>query len=413
MIQPSDDVSLHESSSFPQRPGTPDCLYFTRTGFCDYGSNCRFNHPPNKMMDAFARAKDDYPERLGEPECQFYLKTGTCKFGPACKYHHPKEKAGILGKASVNEAGYPLRLGEKDCAFYMQTGTCKFGTTCKFNHPQPASLTSLMEIPWHTSASATPISSSPPLSSLSLARAPYIPALPLQRPCFPPMLAPPEGLLSMFGWTTCQSPMRAVMPTTPLEARNQTVEGAAMYGAAAPQNIPVPYYPYAVGSAPTNFVYSYMMSKDSLHPERPGEPECKYFLKTGDCKFGTYCRFNHPKRKNLLLPYCNLSPIGLPQRPGIEPCTFYMQYGTCKFGTWCRFDHPLSSLTYSPLQKSLTSCPFLPYPLTHTVPKPTIDTLSEQGEKATETAPNHEKTLTTLVILETVEQANADENTST
>lgn len=33
--------------SYPGRPGEPDCIYYLRTGTCGYGTNCRFNHPPN------------------------------------------------------------------------------------------------------------------------------------------------------------------------------------------------------------------------------------------------------------------------------------------------------------------------------------------------------------------------------
>lgn len=30
---------------YPQRPGESDCKYYLRTGFCSYGSNCKYNHP--------------------------------------------------------------------------------------------------------------------------------------------------------------------------------------------------------------------------------------------------------------------------------------------------------------------------------------------------------------------------------
>jgi len=29
----------------------------------------------------------------------------------------------------------------------------------------------------------------------------------------------------------------------------------------------------------------------------PGEPDCQFFLKTGNCKFGESCKFNHPPEK--------------------------------------------------------------------------------------------------------------------
>lgn len=30
---------------YPDRPGEPNCIYYLRTGYCGYGSNCRYNHP--------------------------------------------------------------------------------------------------------------------------------------------------------------------------------------------------------------------------------------------------------------------------------------------------------------------------------------------------------------------------------
>lgn len=34
--------------SYPQRPDEADCIYYLRTGFCGYGSRCRFNHPRDR-----------------------------------------------------------------------------------------------------------------------------------------------------------------------------------------------------------------------------------------------------------------------------------------------------------------------------------------------------------------------------
>jgi serine/threonine-protein kinase/endoribonuclease IRE1 len=34
----------------------------------------------------------------------------------------------------------------------------------------------------------------------------------------------------------------------------------------------------------------------AVFPERPGEPECAFFMKTGRCKFGERCVFHHPKQ---------------------------------------------------------------------------------------------------------------------
>jgi len=36
--------------SYPQRPDEVDCTYYLRTGFCGFGSRCRFNHPRDRAV---------------------------------------------------------------------------------------------------------------------------------------------------------------------------------------------------------------------------------------------------------------------------------------------------------------------------------------------------------------------------
>ncbi|XP_062021369.1 uncharacterized protein LOC133737924 [Rosa rugosa] len=37
------------------------------------------------------------------------------------------------------------------------------------------------------------------------------------------------------------------------------------------------------------------VTQSNLYPDRPGEPDCIYYLRTGLCGYGSNCRFNHPK----------------------------------------------------------------------------------------------------------------------
>ena len=45
------------------------------------------------------------------------------------------------------------------------------------------------------------------------------------------------------------------------------------------------------------------ISADDLpYPERPGEPDCSYYMRTGSCGFGSNCKFNHsPARKIMVV----------------------------------------------------------------------------------------------------------------
>eukprot|EP00250_Pteridium_aquilinum_P008312 c17842_g1_i2 orf=657-1946(-) len=292
---------------YPERRGEPDCPYYMRTGLCGFGVNCKFNHPPNSKLVLNSRASGQFPERPGQPDCQYYLKTGTCKFGPLCKYHHPQEKVGTAGGAELNILNLPLRPGEKDCAYYLRTGTCKYGATCKFNHPPP-----LMSVPGRSNMA--------------------------------PILVPP-GQVHIPPW----NPYHQV-PLPFQEGQQQAMSGNYMYPAVASPHEHVAVRmipPFASSSGPgrlaTPLTPSMPGQREEAYPERPGEPECSYYMKTGGCKFGLQCKFHHPRDRNTCIPTSYGSPSGLPLRPGAPPCTFFSRFGFCKFGSTCKFDHSVQT----------------------------------------------------------------------
>ena len=36
-------------------------------------------------------------------------------------------------------------------------------------------------------------------------------------------------------------------------------------------------------------------------PERPNEPDCLYYIRTGQCAYAMDCKFNHPSNRKLVL----------------------------------------------------------------------------------------------------------------
>lgn len=74
-----------------------------------------------------------------------------------------------------------------------------------------------------------------------------------------------------------------------------------------------------------------------LYPSRPGIRVCGVYQKTGYCKSGERCQFDHPRQ--LSGP---LTELGLPYRPEEPMCQYYLKYGRCsKFhGVCCSFHHP-------------------------------------------------------------------------
>ncbi|GMH11403.1 hypothetical protein Nepgr_013244 [Nepenthes gracilis] len=345
------EAVFYPLGSYPEREGEPDCSYYIRTGICRFGSVCRFNHPPNrKLAIAASTTKGEYPERTGQPECQYYLKTGTCKFGATCKFHHPKDKAGIAAKVPSNILGYPLRPNETGCAYYLRTGQCKFGSTCKFHHPQPSNMMdSLWGSPVYTPVQSPNTSSQQSypggLANWTVSEASIIPCSPhWQGPSSYTPLILPQGVVPVPGWNAYMGQLGTVSSSESQQqgARNSPMNGTLRQSeSTASQGT---YSTYLSGSVP---VGCYALESNNVFPERHGQPECQYYMKTGDCKFGSVCRFHHPKERLIPVPDCLLGPFGLPLRPGEPVCIFYSRYGLCKFGPNCKYDHPIGILAYN------------------------------------------------------------------
>ncbi|TVU25488.1 hypothetical protein EJB05_27987 [Eragrostis curvula] len=347
-----------ESGPYPERVGEPDCSYYMRTGLCRFGMTCKFNHPlDRKLAVAAARMKGEYPQRNGQPECQYYLKTGTCKFGATCKFHHPREKAAMANRVQWNSLGYPLRPNEKECDYYLRTGQCKFGMTCKFHHPEPSNTmvavrgsvyspgqaaTSPGQHPYQGAVTSWPLS-----RSGSFIASPRWPG----HSSYAQVIVPP-GLVQVPGW----NPYAAQIGSSSSDDQQRTTGGAQYYTGSRRSETtgmgdPGMFSSYQAGSVPVGL---YSVQRENVFPDRPDQPECQFYMKTGDCKFGAVCKFHHPKDRTIPAPNCALSSIGLPLRPGEPICTFYSRYGMCKFGPNCKFDHPMAAVMYG-LASSPTS----------------------------------------------------------
>ncbi|KAI8552035.1 hypothetical protein RHMOL_Rhmol06G0233200 [Rhododendron molle] len=317
-----DRGEVADSGPYPDRPGEPDCIFYLRTGLCGYGSNCKFNHPTSpRQVNVY---KGELPERAGQPDCGYYLKTGTCKFGSACKYHHPRDRHGAV-PVLLNSLGLPMRQEEKPCLFYLKTGSCKFGASCKFDHPQLASAGTALAVPppaAYGSPGLSVLPSSGPaymggFSKLPFSRTPYLPASGVQVPqtYMPGLMSP--SIAPGYGWNTYMGGMRSVSSTGVLgsdliyDSKNQG--GLGML---------------------------------HLLPDRPEQPECRQFMSNGSCKYGSDCKYHHPRERIAQLATNSLGPLMLPLRPGIPVCSYYSLYGLCKYGPTCKFDHPLPGYSY-------------------------------------------------------------------
>ncbi|XP_071733866.1 zinc finger CCCH domain-containing protein 8-like isoform X2 [Rutidosis leptorrhynchoides] len=81
--------------------------------------------------------------------------------------------------------------------------------------------------------------------------------------------------------------------------------------------------------------------RNMQHPIRPHAEDCSYFVRTGTCKFGPTCKFNHPVSIKTVVDGGNNKGKGVGSTSkGLSqiPCKFY-QTGYCKNGESCKFNH--------------------------------------------------------------------------
>lgn len=351
----------YNSKGLPLRAGQSPCTFYLKTGDCNYGKDCIWDHPESvgaKGSGASSASANSagLPKRPGETPCAFYIKTGQCKFGPTCKFDHPEDgfsadTAALIkmtahtssnrsraGAEGFNELGYPLNQGAPECAFFLKTGTCRFGPTCKFSHPskqgagagEDASFEAMVksarsEIDGGDSYEAMVAAAAGASTTSSL------PVRPTARPSSVPV------------------PSSAAAAWVP-----QTGGVTPSVGTWVPQT---------GGGTPSAGTNSAGL------PIRPGETPCAFFIKTGQCKFGGSCRFDHPENGGVdsgedgftefsgrgssfsgstYAEYGftagdangGLNLMGFPLRPGQKPCAFYVKTGECKYGATCVWDHP-------------------------------------------------------------------------
>ncbi|KAL6494367.1 hypothetical protein OROGR_031167 [Orobanche gracilis] len=313
----------NRSINYPMRPDAEDCAFYMRFGSCKFGLICKFNHPPkrkNQGVKERANHSEDNSERAGQTECKYYLTSGGCRNGKDCKYSHGSESSDKSSKFQTlefNFLGMPMRSGEKECSYYMRTGTCKYGSSCRFHHPGPTTVVGGD-------------------SSSGYGNGPSIPSQ---------LVSSSWSSPRAFNETSSFTP--AAMFSQTQHARTSTPEWNDYQAATHPtseRSLPTP----PAFALPTEINFRMPHQKDMVleeYPERPGEPECNFFMKTGDCKFKYSCKFHHPKNR-ISKPRANsfttLNDKGLPLRPDQPICTHYHRYGICKYGPACKYDHPSS-----------------------------------------------------------------------
>eukprot|EP01025_Chloroclados_australasicus_P031337 TRINITY_DN3170_c0_g1_i4.p1 TRINITY_DN3170_c0_g1~~TRINITY_DN3170_c0_g1_i4.p1 ORF type:complete len:464 (-),score=42.81 TRINITY_DN3170_c0_g1_i4:3750-5141(-) len=82
-----ENVGQLRCQDFEQESGK-DCTYFTRTGCCSFGNDCKFRHDRSKILPISGYTENGYPLRPGCDVCTFYLSTGWCNHWFSCSKDH-------------------------------------------------------------------------------------------------------------------------------------------------------------------------------------------------------------------------------------------------------------------------------------------------------------------------------------
>ncbi|KAK6786896.1 hypothetical protein RDI58_015421 [Solanum bulbocastanum] len=319
---------------YPERAGQFVCQYYMRTGMCQFGASCKYHHPRHggESPSLVILNIYGYPLRPNEKECSYYMKTGQCKFGITCKFHHP-QPAGVQVPAS---AAGPFSLPAAV--------------------PQPTTYPELQSLPVDSAEQYGMVTGNWPVIRPALLPGSYTPDT------YGPMLFPP-GMVPVSDWTphlgstspvpyqTTQSAAGAgpVLSQTTHSAAGagpvpcQTTHSAAGAGpvpcqtthsAAGAGPVPSQTTQSAAGAGPVYghtqlsasapaYASPYVSLTASLgasssirdelaFPERPGQPECHYYMKYGDCKFGSSCKYHHPPEWSGSKAALILRAMGLP-----------------------------------------------------------------------------------------------------
>jgi len=336
----SQDVEVN-SDGLPLRPGIDPCKYFVEMGVCSYGMLCKYDHPEVAVRESVELNSDGFPIRPDKEDCAFYVQNGTCSYGPKCVKNHPEVTAADMDlmDCSFNIDGLPVRVAMAPCQVYVKTGECPKGLLCRFNHPADGpALTDSVGVdglPLRPNA----------LNCWAWVRNGRCPA---GSSCL--FNHPPREEAQRKGGKGLSKPLAASGGSVGGKGARAGGKGAAKgsgkglgYGPSSGAGKGLSVSP---GSAALNSMG---------YPLRPGARECNYFLKFGTCSYGATCVHHHPEVAqaggfSMGAVHAKGAPLGLgapsgkgsfPQRPGEPDCKYYMQRGTCSYGEKCKFNHPV------------------------------------------------------------------------
>uniref|UniRef100_A0ACD5VNW0 Uncharacterized protein n=1 Tax=Avena sativa TaxID=4498 RepID=A0ACD5VNW0_AVESA len=321
------------------------------------------------------KVKLPYPQRPGKLNCPFYMSTGSCSYGFSCNFHHPPLKTkpggswrsseqgnqGVAEILELNRIGFPIREGSRNCTYYMRNGACRYGKHCHFNHPEhvidaqfyaptgweDSALQLEKSLDHHTTVDDTShlkkSSDDATLDDTSYSKKfsdhATLNDTSSSTGVLPPnilrMLLPPQKVPA-----TTEAKMIPVKKDSNWSSTSDDSDGCCSADSSDGPLCKQEHVDSSDGS---------LCKQEHVdYPERPGRPECPFYMRFGDCKFASRCKYHHsidkhPTRYHPEIPSLGVKKTEYPERPGEPECPFYMKAQFCKFGAQCRFNHPKDS----------------------------------------------------------------------
>ena len=329
-------------TGLPLRPGQEECKHFLRFGMCKFGQLCKYDHPPEKAgVDGQQDADKYYIAPDGTRSAKIGVKTGAMK----------------LANNMAQTGGLPVRPGEKECSFFMRNGMCQYGETCRWHHPpeRQSAVPQLVPMPAGVGMGGMPGMAAAAASvwetHLSNENRPYYYNTSTGESTWE---MPPALMMQMMGMmgggVGAGNGAAPTLPAAELNAGGHPIRpgvtecafyvktGGCKFGAtckfhhppeylgigaagaaaaAAPPGTGVPGVaggvfqqmqpqPFAsMGNGSSSFMGQGMAAVARTRegfPIRPGQPDCAFYMRTGQCKFSDTCKFNHPEKGITGLP---------------------------------------------------------------------------------------------------------------
>lgn len=283
------------------RPGKPNCIEYMRDGFCQQIKACMYNHPNLRVLTPEEAALEPPTEPNGEAA------------GIRNKVHNiGKPPDGTQQFQVVEEdwtAALPQAPGKPVCEEFVKEGGCAQGSSCEKHHPLDADVL----VPNNY---GLPMRNNQPVCDFFVRTG-----------------------TCRFG-VRCHKHHPHLLPGPvsfgPATAISVPGQGGSDFGGPRRQTDTRggPLIPRRTDGAK----FSVSADETATYPTFPrnaGSEACPHFMRTGHCKFGMRCTFDHPAEGLVLRNKDNL-----PMRPGQEVCKFYLLNGECGYGPACMKHHP-------------------------------------------------------------------------